>query len=158
MKNSGTTVLRTITTATTAILLAASATACSGSDDEAYDDEPPTLSDFETGDLDAPESVHPGEPFDVHVPGQDRETYYDLYTKSGDDWVLHQWLSISIQQNPPSAQAWEPGLDDVGVGLDGPGPDQVTTLDDTTPGDYLLCMQLSAQDVPTCTDLTITSP
>lgn len=159
MHNPGRTVLRTTATVVSALLLAAGAAACSGSDDEVNDDEAPTLGDFETGDLDAPESVHPGEPFDVQTPGgPDRATYYDLYTQSGDDWVLQQILGISRGQSPPVARTWEPNENVPPIGYGGPGPDQITTLDDTTPGNYLVCIELPEERVTTCTDLSITAP
>lgn len=162
MKYTGKSVIHTCAAAVVVVAVTA---ACSGSAAEPPTDaeppateEAPILGDFDLGGLVAPESVHAGEPFDVQVPdGQDRATYYSLYAQSDSQWQLQQLLFIGQNQDPPAASRWKPDTNVALIGLGGPGPDRIATLEETAPGSHLLCNEFVEQRSTVCTELNVSA-
>lgn len=100
-----------------------------------------TLKTFAAGDLEVPESVSPGEAFEVKFPDEPlRETRYGLYRSFRDTWVLDQFLLVA--KNPddtPTAVPWEKGAGGTSDALQGGESDKVALLGATKAGTYLLC-------------------
>lgn len=168
MRYAGTSAFQRFAAATAVAVSLAALAACGSGDNDrerrdamSVEESAPTLGEYDSGVLVVPDSVQPGEPFDVQVPdGQERSSDYHLYAQSGDDWVLQQLLSVGLNDTPPSAHAWEPNVESAGVGRGGTGPDRLTTLDDTTSGPHLLCTELAEPPTYTlaCTELSISAP
>lgn len=136
-----------------AVLVVVAVSACGGQG-------PPRLGDYTDAGIEVDGPVESDRRFEVTVPGEEiRTTYYELYAPEDDEWVLAQVLFAATESSPaPQAQEWSTRVTYSPSGLEGPGPDLLTTLADTEPGAYILCVPLISEDDRLCAEVDVVDP